>query len=115
MSGSPTFVAQHEIVTSAQRFREIKDEWNALLAKSPEPSPFAAHEWLSPWIDCYLGPSALQVVLIRVEGALVAPAPLYVEEGATVRVLRLLGLKHVGGDSVSFLVAKDQPAEGAKA
>jgi len=59
-----------------ERFQEMKNDWNALLADSSCRIPFLRHEWLSLWWAHFGPPNRLAIILVREGDRLVLAAPL---------------------------------------
>ena len=70
-----------EIVTDASAFRDMKEEWNALLSESPRKSVFLSWEWLYTWWQHYGDHGVkkkLSIVILRAEdGTVHAIFPFY--------------------------------------
>lgn len=77
-------------ITRPAALRELADEWRRLVERCPDATPFQRPEWLVPWCE-RLGPAAIWALELRANGRLVGLAPLFVEERAGERVVRLLG------------------------
>ncbi|WP_231632290.1 GNAT family N-acetyltransferase [Streptomyces clavuligerus] len=57
-------------------FALLRPEWDALQRRCAGATPFQSHAWLESWWCSYGVPGRLRVVLVRLNGRLVAAAPL---------------------------------------
>lgn len=94
-------------------FAGLCHEWNTLLGRSGERSPFLTWEWLYPWWK-HLGQGAdLYLLTVRdVSGRLVGLAPLFrsrIAQSFGARRLQFLGTGKVASDYLNFVV---EPVEG---
>ena len=107
-----------ERITDETSFDGVREEWNALLARSDADTPFLTWEWLRTWWR-HVGPRrGLNMLLVRSGGRLVAAAPLF-NRGWDPRRLRLfrhlsflgspLRTGNVGSDYLDFIVDRDAP------
>lgn len=64
------------LINNIDSFERIKDEWNALLARSGNDTLYLRHEWLSNWYKANGENSELIVVLVKSKGELTGAAPL---------------------------------------
>ncbi|MFJ8823627.1 GNAT family N-acetyltransferase [Streptomyces sp. NPDC102467] len=64
------------VCTDAAEFGALREEWNRLHRSCGTATPFQSHAWLHSWWLSYGRPGRLRVVLVRLEGRLVAAAPL---------------------------------------
>jgi CelD/BcsL family acetyltransferase involved in cellulose biosynthesis len=92
------FSCAAEVVSDASRFLALATEWNEAVDRAGVPHPFARHEWLRTWWECFGGEGQLHIVVVRNQGRIAAIAPLLLETtrmyGLTVRRLRLLQNDH---------------------
>jgi CelD/BcsL family acetyltransferase involved in cellulose biosynthesis len=66
-----------ELVTTTGAFAGLKEEWNALLARSSTRHIFLTHEWQYTWWEHFgSGDEGLLILLVRDQGRLVGIAPL---------------------------------------
>lgn len=66
-----------ELVTTTGAFVGLKEEWNALLARSSTRHIFLTHEWQYTWWEHFgSGDEGLLILLVRDQGRLVGIAPL---------------------------------------
>jgi CelD/BcsL family acetyltransferase involved in cellulose biosynthesis len=77
---------------------EVRAEWNDLFARCAAATPFQAHAWLAAWWRAYGRPGRLRLVLVRLDGRLVAAAALVHRRR---RLCSVLG--PVGGDLSDFV------------
>ncbi len=79
-----------EVVTESAALEELTEAWTRLHAASPAATPFQSPGWLVPWTRAFVrGP--VEVVLVREGAELVGILPLYRDDVAHERRLRLLG------------------------
>ena len=64
-------------------FLALKDDWNNLLADSPNDTFFLRHEWISSWWMSYGGKSELNVLIFKKGKKLIGAAPLMIIKGKT--------------------------------
>ena len=87
-----------EIVTDARRLLQLEGEWNDAVSRAAVTHPFLRHEWIRTWWECFGADRALHIVVVRDRGAVIAIAPLMVEQtqmyGLSVRKLDLLHNDH---------------------
>ncbi|MCS6916000.1 MAG: GNAT family N-acetyltransferase [Myxococcota bacterium] len=74
--GGPLTRLEVSEVTTPAGLSELCAEWSALLASSPEATPFQAWEWIEPWWR-HLGRGHPLVLLAHEGGRLVGLLPLY--------------------------------------
>lgn len=67
-----------EVITDADRFRDLEDEWRQLYEASPSATPFQTWDWLYTWWEVYGSPGALRLITARHDGRLVGVLPLMV-------------------------------------
>jgi CelD/BcsL family acetyltransferase involved in cellulose biosynthesis len=80
-----------EIRRDDEALAEVRAEWNDLFARCPEATPFQAHAWLDAWWRSYGVPGRLRLVLVRLDGKLVAAAALIRRRRWSCRVATPLG------------------------
>lgn len=68
----------------AEEFQAHHDDWNALVAGSPDGSFFETSEWIAGWLESYWKPGAIEFLLVHDGSRLVGAAPLLVDEHGTV-------------------------------
>jgi CelD/BcsL family acetyltransferase involved in cellulose biosynthesis len=66
-------------------FRDLRDEWNALLFRSASAGVTLTWEWLHTWWTVFGTGRELRVVLVREDGRLIGAAPLLVREAPVTR------------------------------
>lgn len=81
----------HE-VTDAAALASLRAEWNELLARAADPTPFQSFEWQETWWRHH-GSGQLWLLAVRDHGALVALMPLSIARyrGTPLRQVRFLG------------------------
>lgn len=107
-----------ELVTDIKIFENLREEWNALLARSPCAGVFLRHEWLFTWWEVFGAPHRLFIMLCREKegGELLGVLPAYRERRSALwRTLRLLGSRHVSSDFLGMLVDPQHQGEVMKA
>ncbi len=73
------------------RLQALAPEWWELWRRCPAATPFQSPAWLLPWWEVFR-PGRLRSIAIRLEGRLVALAPVYLEDGALGRRLLPIGI-----------------------
>lgn len=63
-------------LNSPEDFNGLRDEWNALLARSDNDIPFLRHEWLTSWWAHFGDEHTLAIILIKKGDHLIVAAPL---------------------------------------
>src|SRR5262245_4759093 len=93
------------VITDAQAFHGLRDEWTALLADSSAASPFLTWEWLYAWWTHLRDARALHLLTARCGGRLVGVAPLSVARGRFSWPSRLefLGIGWAGSDYLDVI------------
>ncbi|MFC5003591.1 GNAT family N-acetyltransferase [Dactylosporangium cerinum] len=76
---------------------EIRTEWNDLFRRCATATPFQAHAWIASWWHTYGRPGRLRLILVRLDGRLVAAAALLRQRRWLCSVLT-----PVGGDLSDF-------------
>ena len=77
-------------LSSIDDLDRLREEWCALLSRCPDATPFQHPGWLIPWWR-YFGSGDLLTLAIRVDGQLVALAPMFLHDWAGRRQITLLG------------------------
>lgn len=82
-----------EIGSDPGRFLALRDEWDALFARTGQPHQlFQSHVFLRHWLDHYLGPDdRLCLITARCEGRLVMAWPLLNRRRLGFSILRFMG------------------------
>jgi CelD/BcsL family acetyltransferase involved in cellulose biosynthesis len=97
-------------VKSFDEFLGMKEQWNALLARSYCNIPFLRHEWLTAWWQHFSGDRTLAIIVIQKREQLVLAVPLMEERitwlGLSFVVLRSLTNHH--SNLYHFILEKDQ-------
>jgi CelD/BcsL family acetyltransferase involved in cellulose biosynthesis len=104
-----------EVVTTADGFQALREEWGRLLATMPRPSAFLSWEWQFTWWQQFGHAAGLRLVVVRGPGGrLRGIAPLHLVRrrtplGVAARSLELLGYRGsaVGADHLDFLAGGD--------
>lgn len=100
------------VVTEAAALNALAPAWWALWRRCPGATPFQSPAWLLAWWTCF-HPGALRVATVRSGDALVALAPLYLEDGPHGRRLLPLGISV--SDYLDALVDPDHRAPAGAA
>jgi CelD/BcsL family acetyltransferase involved in cellulose biosynthesis len=93
----------------------MRDEWDALLARSGATLPFLTWSWVSAWVDTLGAGADLEILIARdpVDGRLVGIAPFVVERrlraGIPHTVLRFLGSGAASADHLDLVVEEGRP------
>ena len=89
---------QAEIVSEYTRFLALEGEWNDAVERAGVSHPFLTHQWLRTWWECFGGPRALHIVVVRSGGRMAAIAPFMRERtqmyGVPIRRIDLLHNDH---------------------
>lgn len=103
---------QVEVVSGHEALRGLRPVWNQLVARAGIDHPFLSHEWICSWWESFGAGKTLHVLLVRVDGRVVAIAPLMRSEERVygMRVRRLASLYNPHTPRFDFIVAYD--AEG---
>jgi CelD/BcsL family acetyltransferase involved in cellulose biosynthesis len=98
-----------ERVSDPAAFRELRQEWDELLAASPSNSFFLTWEWLHTWWTHLAGRRRLFLLTVRSGDRLVAIAPFAVRTRwagsiVPVRVLEFLGADRLSSDYLDVII-----------
>jgi len=98
-----------EIVREADKFKDLKDEWNNLLFKSKSPSIFLTWEWLFYWWKYFKDDNTrLYILLVRDENSsqILGIAPLCIQKDKRFgfKRIRFLGTEKVASDFLGFII-----------
>ena len=105
-----------ETITEVEAFRDLREEWTLLLARSDADCLFLTWEWLHTWWTHLAAGRRLFIVAVRSGGELIGVAPLAVSAGrraglAPLSSLTFLGTGSVGSDYLDVIVARGREAE----
>ncbi len=90
-----------QILTGREAIRDIRAEWNPLLAESSVDSVFLTCQWIHAWLETLGAEVELAVITVRDgDGRLCGLLPLYRTRYSFMRTARLCGLR-VMGDGTS--------------
>lgn len=108
-----------QIIRTREELETLRGAWNTLVERCARPNVFLAWEWVSNWIDVYLGSGRLLVIVLRENGEPRAIAPLCVQEerlpaGMSFKALRFLGSGEACADHLDVIVAGGSPGECAR-
>jgi CelD/BcsL family acetyltransferase involved in cellulose biosynthesis len=70
-----------EVVTTYADFVALEGAWNTVVERAGLDHPFARHEWIRTWWDCFGSGRKLHIVLVRSRDELVAVAPFMLSQG----------------------------------
>jgi CelD/BcsL family acetyltransferase involved in cellulose biosynthesis len=102
-------VVDISVVGDANAFATLKDEWDALVTRSPRSTLFGTWQWLYSWWEVFGQGLDLHIVIARdSNGGMLGIAPLFKREIAGVRgavELRFIGCHSVGSQYLDFLIA----------
>ena len=98
-----------QVISDAAGFRDLKSEWNALLQACPSDCLFLTWEWVYTWWLHLSGKRRIHIIVVRLDGLLIALAPLALRPASLKRlmpwrVLEFLASGSVGSDYLSFLI-----------
>ncbi len=98
-----------QVISDAVSFRELRSEWDELLRACPSDCIFLTWEWLYTWWLHLAGSRELHIIVVRLDGLLIAIAPLALRPASLKRlmpwrVLEFLASGSVGSDYLSFLI-----------
>lgn len=79
-------------------FDRLGDEWDALVHRMSQPSPYLLHGYLLASWRHYVGTGAGAILCARREGALVAALPILIQREGVPRVARLMCGRYAGAD-----------------
>lgn len=103
-------------LVSFVQFASMQLEWNTLLEQSLNPTFFLSYEWMSCWWQIFGEGCSLFIIQVRDEsGALVALAPLCIQQQFALkylpyRSLRMIGTNQANPDYLGFIIHKDHGA-----
>ena len=96
-----------ERITSFERFVDTKKDWNTLLSRSGQNSPFLTHQWFDAWWKCFGQDGELEILFFWDDsGSLAGIAPLMVFDAA----LRFMA-SHEVTDYCDFISCTDKRDE----
>lgn len=101
-----------EHIASIERLQALVPEWNELLQRAVEPTPFQTPEWLLPWWDVFGSGELFSFAAWR-EGHLAGLAPLFLHSWLGRRQVTFLG--NGVSDRLNFILAADCAEEVARA
>lgn len=106
-----------EIIKDTDQFRDMESEWNDLLRDSSCNCLFLTWEWMYTWWLHLGGNRKLHIIAVRLDGLLIAMAPLAlcpprIRRLMPFRVLEFLGSGDVGSDHLNVVVRRGHE-EGA--
>lgn len=63
------------LVRDQRDFARLRPEWDELQRRCSTATPFQSHAWLESWWLSYGTDGRLRIVLVRLDGRLIAAAP----------------------------------------
>lgn len=115
-NGMPPLPTRHrsatvERVQTLAEFAQLRREWNRLLENSPADCLFLTWEWLYAWWKHLRGGWRLFLLLVRVQGELVAIAPFALRARELTRLvpfraLEFLGTRVIGSDYMDVIIGR---------
>ncbi len=102
-------VISTQVISDAAGFRDLRNEWDELLQACASDCIFLTWEWLYTWWSHLSGKRKLHLIVVRLDGELIALAPLALHPARISRlllwpVLEFLACGSVGSDYLSFLI-----------
>lgn len=109
-----------EKVEELERFEAIRDEWNELLEDSASNGLFLTWEWLHTWWKHLAEDRRLNIITVRLDGRLIAIAPLAYRSSRWRRLLpfpalEFLGTSYVGSDYLDVLIRRGHERQALSA
>ena len=98
-----------QIISDAAGFRDLRGEWDALLGACSSDCIFLTWEWIYTWWLHLSGKRQIHIIVVRLDGLLIAIAPLTLRPASLKRlmpwrVLEFLASGSVGSDYLEFLI-----------
>lgn len=98
-----------QVISDAAGFRDLRSEWDALLQACPSDCIFLTWEWIYTWWLHLSGKRKIHIIVVRLDGLLIALAPLALRPASLKRrmpwrVLEFLASGSVGSDYLSLLI-----------
>jgi CelD/BcsL family acetyltransferase involved in cellulose biosynthesis len=98
-----------QIISDVASFRDLRGEWGSLLKACPGDCIFLSWEWIYTWWLHLPGSRKLHIIVVRLDGLLIALAPLARRSASfrrlmPWRVLEFLASGSVGSDYLTFLI-----------
>jgi len=101
-----------EIRRTDDAFDDLAADWTGLMGRCATATPFQSYPWLRSWWRAYGQPGRLRLALIRLDGRLVAAAPLRLRRRFGCPVLTPLGEPFA--DFTDVLIADDVPGAAGR-
>ena len=111
LAGRPARDLRVEAIRDRRGLEELRPSWQALAERAGAPHPFATHEWVTTWWDCFGGRGDLLVLTVKEGDETVAIAPLHLRR----RRLYGLAVRSIGfttdvhAQRFDLLVRPDRP------
>lgn len=98
-----------QIISDPASFLDLRKDWDELLEACPNDCIFLTWEWIYTWWQHLSENRKLHIIVVRLDGLLIALAPLALRPGRMNRmmpwpVLEFLASGNVGSDYLSFLI-----------
>ena len=98
-----------QVISDAASIRDLRSEWDALLQVCHSDCIFLTWEWIYTWWLHLSGKRKIHIIVVRLDGLLIALAPLALRPASLKRlmpwrVLEFLASGSVGSDYLSFLI-----------
>lgn len=95
------------VITRAEEWELIRNDWNALLAESDYNNIFLTFEWLKTWWNIF-GSGELSIIIFECKSKIISILPLYIRKAGFIRILRFIGTGV--SDYGCFIIDKTYPA-----
>jgi CelD/BcsL family acetyltransferase involved in cellulose biosynthesis len=101
-----------EVIAGARELFSLRDEWNALLQRTPSDGVFLTHEWLHTWWKHLAEGRRLSVLAVRSNGVLEAIVPLALRPPQYSRMMpqlfEFIGTGVIGSDYLDIIVPDEK-------
>jgi CelD/BcsL family acetyltransferase involved in cellulose biosynthesis len=100
-----------QVVRDFRSFLRLEPEWNELMERTGMQNPFARHEWIRAWWECFGENKQMHVLVARSGGQVCAIAPLMLTRRSTygVRLRRLEFIYNSHTPRCDFIVDREAP------
>lgn len=97
-------------ITTVEELHAMGSEWDLLLSSAQSPSVFLTWEWVTSWLATVHPKADLFVIVVRLQGSLIAIAPFYRTEFTlfsciTYKTIRLIGDCHSGAEYPDVIIS----------
>ncbi len=90
------------LITNEDDFLNIREQWNALLAKSTSDAIFLTWEFQYTWWQSYKTDKELTIILVEQDGKIIGIAPLYAAYGRVLSITKKKQVEIIGGHGAFF-------------